>query len=77
MSLTTQKTWIQVWYPPVRYEYWAFVVALAIAWLSAEDESGGPDRFQIWAGCAVGSIVAVRVLWALAGTRGARFYDFA
>ena len=52
MSLPAQKTWIQVWDPLVRYGHWVLVVAFAIAWLDAEEESGGPDQLHIWAGLA-------------------------
>ena len=76
MSLTGQKPSIQVWDPLVRYGHWALVVAFSVAWLSADDESGGPDQGHGWAGYAVGTIVAVRVLWGIAGTRYARFSDF-
>ncbi len=77
MSLTAQKTWVQVWDPLVCYGHWALVVAFAITWLSAEEVSESADQLHIRAGYAVGTIVAVRVFWGLAGTRHARFIDFA
>lgn len=77
MPLTNQKTWIQVWDPLVRYGHWALVASFATAYLSAENESGGPDQIRIWSGYNVGILVAVRVVWGLVGTRHARFRDFA
>ncbi|MBB4199291.1 cytochrome B [Rhodoblastus sphagnicola] len=77
MSSTDQPTSIQVWDPLVRYGHWALVVAFAVAYLSSEDESGGPDQLHVWSGYAVGFIVAVRVLWGLVGAGHARFSDFA
>jgi cytochrome b len=52
------------------------VAAFAVAYLSADDESGGPDQIHVWSGYAVGTIVVVRLIWGLVGTRHARFSDF-
>jgi cytochrome b len=77
MSSTVQKMWIQVGDPLVRYWHWALVVAFAIGWLSADQQSGGPDQLHIWAGYAVAIVVAVKLPWRLVGTRHARFSDLA
>lgn len=77
MSPTIERTWVKVWDPLVRYGHWALVVAFATAYLSAEEESGGPDQLHVWGGYAVGIIVAVRIAWGLIGTQHARFSDFA
>lgn len=77
MPATAQRAWVQVWDPLVRCGHWALVAAFAAAYLSAEDDSGGPGQIHVWSGYAVGVIVAVRFLWGVVGTRHARFSDFA
>jgi cytochrome b len=77
MSPTIERTWVKVWDPLVRCGHWALVTAFAIAYLSAEEESSGPDQLHVWSGYAVGIIVAVRIVWGLIGTPHARFSDFA
>jgi cytochrome b len=71
-----QARQVAVWDPVVRYSHWLLVVAFAVAYLSAEEEAGGPDPLHVWGGYIVGIIVALRVLWGFIGPTRARFTDF-
>ncbi len=63
---------IRVWDPLVRIFHWSLVAGFATAYIVEDDLLG----LHVWAGYLVLSLVAVRLVWGLVGTRHARFGDF-
>lgn len=63
---------VAVWDPLVRLFHWSLVAGPAVAWFSAAQS----DDVHMWAGYVAACLVAIRLLWGLAGTRHARFSDF-
>lgn len=63
---------VRVWDPFVRMFHWGLVGLIAVAFVTG-------DRFEkmhIAAGSAIGSLVALRLLWGFFGSHHARFAEF-
>jgi cytochrome b len=65
-------TTVKVWDPVVRLFHWTLVASFAIAWLTAEDAKS----LHLLAGYAAASLIALRLVWGIIGTRYARFRQF-
>jgi cytochrome b len=63
---------LKVWDPLVRACHWSLGIAVAAAWLTR----AGWGKWHEWIGYATLLLVAIRVIWGLAGPRHARFAQF-
>lgn len=63
---------VKVWDPLVRLFHWSLVAGVALAWITSE--AGRSLHEAI--GYAVVGLVALRLVWGLAGSRYARFGQF-
>ena len=63
---------VQVWDGPLRLFHWLLVIALAVAFLSAEEDSPLND-WHIIAGWVAAILIAFRIAWGFVGGEHARF----
>lgn len=74
-TLRTKPRLIRVWDPGVRLFHWLLVVAIALAFLSSEEESA----LSVWhipIGWFAALLIAFRLVWGFIGGEHARFANF-
>jgi Cytochrome b len=69
------NTKILVWDLPTRWFHWLLALSFAGAWLTSESERY--SNLHVMLGYTMLGLIAFRLAWGFAGTRYARFRDFA
>lgn len=70
----TQRN-VKVWDCPLRLFHWLLVIAIAIAFLSSEEDSA-LNQWHVLAGWVAGLLILFRLVWGFAGGEHSRFADF-
>ena len=66
---------LKVWDWPLRLFHWLLVIAIAVAFLSAEEDSL-LNRWHVLSGWIAGILILFRLLWGFVGGEHSRFSDF-
>lgn len=66
---------ISVWDLPLRLFHWILVAAIALAFLSSEEDSGLND-WHVLSGWVAGTLIVFRLVWGFVGGEHSRFADF-
>jgi cytochrome b len=66
---------LRVWDLPLRLFHWLLVAAIAVAFLSAEEDSP-LNQWHIASGWVVGILIVFRLVWGFVGGEHSRFSDF-
>ena len=69
------KDQVKVWDLPLRLFHWTLVIAIALAFLSSE-EDGILSQWHILSGWVVAVLVVLRCVWGFVGGEHSRFSDF-
>jgi cytochrome b len=66
---------IRVWDLPLRLFHWTLVIAIAVAFLSSEEDSA-LNQWHVMSGWVVAVLLVFRVAWGFVGGEHSRFVDF-
>jgi cytochrome b len=66
---------IRVWDWPLRLFHWLLVVAIAVAFLSSEEDSA-INHWHVLSGWVAAVLIAFRLIWGFVGGEHSRFTDF-
>jgi cytochrome b len=69
------RKWVKVWDLPLRLFHWTLVVAIALAFLSSEEDSVLND-WHILSGWIAAVLIVFRLVWGFIGGEHSRFSDF-
>jgi cytochrome b len=70
--MSNEQNTVKVWDPFVRIFHWTLVLSFFIAYLTEDDFLS----FHTYAGYTVLTLIGLRIIWGIIGTRHARFTDF-
>lgn len=73
LAMTNEQ--VKVWDAPLRLFHWALVIAIALAFLSSEEDSA-LNQWHVMAGWVAGILLVFRVTWGFVGGEHSRFSDF-
>ena len=66
---------IRVWDWPLRLFHWLLVIAIAVAFLSSEEDSA-INQWHVLSGWVAAVLIAFRLVWGFVGGEHSRFTDF-
>jgi len=66
---------IKIWDLPLRLFHWLLVIAVALAFLSSEEDSALND-WHVLSGWVAGTLIVFRLVWGFVGGEHSRFSDF-
>ena len=66
---------VKVWDFPLRLFHWTLVIAIALAFLSSEEDSV-LNQWHVLSGWVAGILIVFRLVWGLIGGEHSRFSDF-